>query len=174
MEHQVGAAGGLDRPRGRQGHQVLVPLEPRTRGVGVAMRIGVGGRHEDYRAVGADPATQTMREMADRVAVMRDGRMVGMRDIDHTNPEELVSLIVGRKAREIERPAVQDGPEVLRASALRTSRAGPIDLTIRRGEMVGLVGLRGAGHEEIGRALSDASEAYDAAEAGVQAAFAGR
>jgi len=33
--------------------------------------IGVGGRHEDYRAVGADPATQTMREMADRVAVMK-------------------------------------------------------------------------------------------------------
>lgn len=33
--------------------------------------IGVGGRHEDYRAVGADPATQTMREMAERVAVMQ-------------------------------------------------------------------------------------------------------
>ncbi len=33
--------------------------------------IGVGGRHEDYRAVGADPATQTMRQMADRVAVMK-------------------------------------------------------------------------------------------------------
>ena len=33
--------------------------------------VGVGGRHEDYRAAGADPATQTMREMADRVAVMR-------------------------------------------------------------------------------------------------------
>jgi alkanesulfonate monooxygenase SsuD/methylene tetrahydromethanopterin reductase-like flavin-dependent oxidoreductase (luciferase family) len=33
--------------------------------------IGVGGRHEDYRAVGADPATQTMREMSQRTAVMR-------------------------------------------------------------------------------------------------------
>ncbi|MGV0722029.1 LLM class flavin-dependent oxidoreductase [Mycolicibacterium elephantis] len=33
--------------------------------------IGVGGRHEDYHAVGADPATQTMRGMADRVAVMQ-------------------------------------------------------------------------------------------------------
>jgi alkanesulfonate monooxygenase SsuD/methylene tetrahydromethanopterin reductase-like flavin-dependent oxidoreductase (luciferase family) len=33
--------------------------------------IGVGGRHEDYRAVGADPATQTMRDMAHRVAVMK-------------------------------------------------------------------------------------------------------
>ena len=33
--------------------------------------IGVGGRHEDYHAVGADPATQTMRGMAERVAVMK-------------------------------------------------------------------------------------------------------
>jgi alkanesulfonate monooxygenase SsuD/methylene tetrahydromethanopterin reductase-like flavin-dependent oxidoreductase (luciferase family) len=33
--------------------------------------FGVGGRHEDYLAVGADPATQTMRDMADRVAVMQ-------------------------------------------------------------------------------------------------------
>jgi alkanesulfonate monooxygenase SsuD/methylene tetrahydromethanopterin reductase-like flavin-dependent oxidoreductase (luciferase family) len=33
--------------------------------------IGVGGRHEDYHAVGADPSTQTMREMADRVAIMK-------------------------------------------------------------------------------------------------------
>ena len=33
--------------------------------------LGVGGRDEDYRAVGADPSTQTMREMADRVAIMK-------------------------------------------------------------------------------------------------------
>ncbi len=33
--------------------------------------LGVGGRHEDYHAVGADIATQTMRGMADSVAVMR-------------------------------------------------------------------------------------------------------
>lgn len=33
--------------------------------------IGVGGRVEDYQAVGADPTTQTMRGMAERVAVMK-------------------------------------------------------------------------------------------------------
>src|ERR1700755_148241 len=33
--------------------------------------VGVGGRHEDYHAVSADPATQTMRGMAERVAVMK-------------------------------------------------------------------------------------------------------
>ncbi len=33
--------------------------------------VGVGGRHEDYRAVGADPSTQTIREMAERAAIMK-------------------------------------------------------------------------------------------------------
>jgi alkanesulfonate monooxygenase SsuD/methylene tetrahydromethanopterin reductase-like flavin-dependent oxidoreductase (luciferase family) len=33
--------------------------------------LGIGGRREDYEAVGADPATQTMQGMADRVAVMK-------------------------------------------------------------------------------------------------------
>lgn len=33
--------------------------------------LGVGGRHEDYLAAGADPATQTVRQLADRVAVMK-------------------------------------------------------------------------------------------------------
>jgi alkanesulfonate monooxygenase SsuD/methylene tetrahydromethanopterin reductase-like flavin-dependent oxidoreductase (luciferase family) len=33
--------------------------------------LGIGGRHEDYRAVGAGPATQTMREMAERANAMK-------------------------------------------------------------------------------------------------------
>jgi alkanesulfonate monooxygenase SsuD/methylene tetrahydromethanopterin reductase-like flavin-dependent oxidoreductase (luciferase family) len=33
--------------------------------------LGIGGRHEDYDAIGADPGSQTMRGMADRVAVMK-------------------------------------------------------------------------------------------------------
>ncbi|BBZ77018.1 luciferase [Mycolicibacterium anyangense] len=65
--------------------------------------IGVGGRHEDYRAVGADPATQTMREMADRVAVMQriwSGEKitesvlpVGPRPAQHGGPRLLVGTI---------------------------------------------------------------------------------
>lgn len=91
--------------------------------------------------------------IADRVAVLRDGQMVGMRPIEHTTPEELVSLIVGRKAREIERPAVLDGPAILTVQGLATGAVGPVSFEIRRGELLGLAGLRGAGHEDIGRAL---------------------
>ncbi len=92
-------------------------------------------------------------QIADRVAVLRDGQMVGMRPIDHTTPEELVSLIVGRKAREINRPPVQDGPAILKVQNLATPQVGPVSFQIRRGELLGLAGLRGAGHEDIGRAL---------------------
>lgn len=91
--------------------------------------------------------------VADRVAVLRDGQMVGMRDIAHTNAEELVTLIVGRKAREFVRPALVGGDEILTVNALRTDRVGPVSFEMGRGEMLGLVGLRGAGHEDIGRAL---------------------
>jgi ribose transport system ATP-binding protein len=79
--------------------------------------------------------------------------MVGMRPISHTTPEELVSLIVGRKAREITRPAVLDGPAILTVEGLATPAVGPVTFAIRRGELLGLAGLRGAGHEDIGRAL---------------------
>jgi ribose transport system ATP-binding protein len=91
--------------------------------------------------------------IADRVSVLRDGQMVGMRPIEHTTPEELVSLIVGRKAREIARPAVQGGPAILRVEGLATAAVRPVSFEIRRGELLGLAGLRGAGHEDIGRAL---------------------
>ncbi|NJM82345.1 MAG: sugar ABC transporter ATP-binding protein [Tabrizicola sp.] len=91
--------------------------------------------------------------IADRVAVLRDGQMVGMRPIAETTPEELVGLIVGRKAREIARPEVHAGPAILEVEALATPAVGPVSFAIRRGELLGLAGLRGAGHEDIGRAL---------------------
>ncbi len=91
--------------------------------------------------------------IADRVAVLRDGQMVGMRAIEHTTPEELVGLIVGRKAREIARPAILEGPSILKVSGLATGAVGPVSFEIKRGELLGLAGLRGAGHEDVGRAL---------------------
>jgi ribose transport system ATP-binding protein len=85
--------------------------------------------------------------------VLRDGKMVGMRDIAHTNSEDLVSLIVGRKARDISRPDAQEGNELLSVANLNTRNVSDVSFNVKRGELVGLVGLRGAGHEDVGRAL---------------------
>jgi ribose transport system ATP-binding protein len=96
-------------------------------------------------------------KIADRVAVLRDGMLVGMRDIAHTNSPELVNLIVGRKTRDIDRPDVDLGSPVIQTKNLRLGIAGPLDMKVNQGEIVGLVGLRGAGHEEIGRSFYGAS-----------------
>lgn len=91
--------------------------------------------------------------IADRVAVLRDGMMVGIRDVGHTTSEELVQLIVGRRTREFDRPAAHPGASVLTLSDVMIDHVGPVDLHINQGEVVGLLGLRGAGHEDVGRCL---------------------
>ena len=91
--------------------------------------------------------------IADRVAVLRDGEMVGMRAIEHTSPEELILMIVGRKTREVRKVEGDSGDVVLCVNDMVTSEAGPVSFSLLRKEMVGLVGLRGAGHASISRAL---------------------
>ena len=71
--------------------------------------LGVGGREEDYRAAGADPATQTMRGMAERVAVMKrvwagekvtDAVLpVGPPPVQHGGPQLLVGTIGPKTVR---------------------------------------------------------------------------
>ncbi len=91
--------------------------------------------------------------IADRVAVLRDGVLVGVRTIGHTTPEELVQKIVGRKTRETVKPTDEPGAPILGLENFAVGAVGPLDFTLRRNEIVGLVGLRGAGHEAISRAL---------------------
>lgn len=92
-------------------------------------------------------------QIADRVAVLRDGEMVGVRAIQHTTTEELVHMIVGRKTRQVSKLTEAPGRAVLSIKNFRTRSAGPVDFVLHQNELVGLVGLRGAGHEEIARAL---------------------
>ncbi|MEP5761804.1 MAG: sugar ABC transporter ATP-binding protein [Litoreibacter sp.] len=92
-------------------------------------------------------------QVADRVAVLRDGVMVGMREIAHTTPEELVQKIVGRKARETVKGTEAPGRNVVTLDAFEVGSVGPLNFELAENEIVGLVGLRGAGHEAISRAL---------------------
>ena len=93
--------------------------------------------------------------LADRVAVMRDGRLVGVASAAALNPERVVQMMVGRELREFYPKAdTARGEVILRARGLRRGRdlAG-VDLDLRRGEIVGLAGLVGAGRTYLARAL---------------------
>ena len=92
--------------------------------------------------------------IADRVVVMRDGTVVGDRKVADTSADELVSLIIGRSQLDaFHKPGTSAGRVRAEIRDLRTPRVGPVSFDIREGELLGLVGLRGAGQEEVGRAL---------------------
>ncbi len=93
-------------------------------------------------------------EIADRMIVLRDGRVAGAREVRATTPEEVILLIVGREPSQVfRRPVRREGAARLVFESLMLENIGPIDVAIGAGEVVGLVGLRGAGHESVGRAL---------------------
>ena len=93
-------------------------------------------------------------EIADRVAVMRDGQMVAAGAVADTNSELLVHMIVGKALEAfVSKPSTVAPVPMLEVKELRVEGAGPVDFTASRGEIIGLVGLRGAGQERIGRAL---------------------
>jgi ribose transport system ATP-binding protein len=71
-----------------------------------------------------------------------------------TTPEETILLIVGREPSQIfRRPAQREGMARLLLQEMTVEDVGPVDCSLHAGEVVGLVGLRGAGQESIGRAL---------------------
>ena len=98
-----------------------------------------------------------MREvmaLTDRVAVLRDGRLVAVHATREVTEGEIVQLMVGRPITELfERSARSPGPVVLSVRGLTTRRVTSVDLDIRAGEVVGLAGLVGAGRSELAEAI---------------------
>jgi ribose transport system ATP-binding protein len=93
-------------------------------------------------------------EIADRMVILRDGRVVGERAVGETNPDEVILLIVGREPSQVfRRPLRREGAARLVFEQVSVDGNGPVDCAVHAGEIVGLVGLRGAGQESVGRAL---------------------
>jgi ribose transport system ATP-binding protein len=92
--------------------------------------------------------------IADRVTVLRDGRKVMDSALGETSPQALVHAIVGRRLEQQSNiPPLTRSEIVLEAEAIAAGGAGPVSFSLMEGEILGLVGLRGAGHDVIGRAI---------------------
>ncbi|MCS7034306.1 MAG: sugar ABC transporter ATP-binding protein, partial [Phycisphaerae bacterium] len=94
--------------------------------------------------------------LCDRISVLRDGRHVGTITRAEATHDSLVRMMVGRSVEVIEPRHVDRAPGPVALSVNQLTRRGvfeDISFEIRRGQIVGLAGLVGAGRSEVARAI---------------------
>lgn len=94
--------------------------------------------------------------VSDRVAIMRDGSLVAVSATSETTPEQVVRAMVGRELQDYysKRMSTQAGEVVLEVRHLRRGReVRDVSFVLRRGEIVGMAGLVGAGRSNVARIL---------------------
>lgn len=113
------------------------------------------------RGVGLVYITHKFDELAhicDDVTVFRDGRVVGEAPFAELTREAIVRLMAGRESKEFyHKTAAAPGAELLRAEGISLPGEGAgrpfmveqVSLTLRRGEVLGVFGLVGAGRTEL-------------------------
>jgi len=108
--------------------------------------------------------THKLREVfavADRISVMRDGRMVGTTTPQHATRETLAQMMVGREViLQVEKSAARPAEEVLQIEGLRVlddrrhMAVDGVSLSVHAGEILGIAGVQGNGQTELVEALT--------------------
>ena len=104
---------------------------------------------------------QEIERLADRAVVLRDGRVAGSLSREEISHDRLVQLMVGRVVDRTQTSAATAGDKGtsdasgLQIDAVRTGRhpGAAVSLTVRRGEVLGVAGLVGAGRTELAEAI---------------------
>jgi ribose transport system ATP-binding protein len=95
-------------------------------------------------------------QCADRVVVLRDGRVVGELTRDEIAHDRMIRLMIGRDLKSLYiPPANPPGANALEIVGLRTTTypEHSVTLDVKRGEILGLAGLVGSGRTELARAI---------------------
>ncbi len=101
-----------------------------------------------------------VRAVADRIVVLRNGRLVSDLTPAEATEERLIRDMVGRDLLpEGEIAAPGGGPLAFEARQLEADGLGPLDLTIRPGEVVGVAGLMGSGRSRLLHVVMGARQA---------------
>lgn len=94
-------------------------------------------------------------EIGDRVTVLRDGKYVGTRNVSDVTTSVLINMMVNRELKaHFPKLKAALGEEVLRVSGLSIKGVlDDINLSVYRGEVLGIAGLLGSGRTELARSL---------------------
>ncbi|MEF9975023.1 MAG: sugar ABC transporter ATP-binding protein, partial [Clostridia bacterium] len=92
--------------------------------------------------------------LADRVVVLRDGCVTGELQVEGATREQLIATMVGRKMDDMypKTPARPQGAAI-EVRALNTEQLKDLSFTAQKGEIFGVYGLLGSGHQDVGAAI---------------------
>jgi ribose transport system ATP-binding protein len=101
-----------------------------------------------------------VRMVGDRILVLRNGRLVADLEPAVATEERLIREMVGGEVAHAEpKPAPKAAPVLLEVSGLTADGLGPVDLTVRAGEIVGVAGLMGSGRSRLIHTVAGAQPA---------------
>ncbi len=93
-------------------------------------------------------------EIADRITVLKDGKLIKTDDAKNFTAEKLILLMVGQKINVSHRATIKKGDEVLRINDLTCKDTFQnVSIHLNRGEVVGMAGLVGSGRTELAEAV---------------------
>ena len=97
-----------------------------------------------------------LKQISDRITVMRDGHTVGTVDTQEATMDQIIKMMVGRVIYEEPKSksnVKEDSAVVLEAKNLRSDDVKDVSFVLHRGEILGFAGLMGAGRTETARLL---------------------
>ena len=145
----------------------LLVLDEPTSSLGAVEAERLFSVLEDLRASGAgivyiSHRLQEIERLADRAVVLRDGRRAGSLSRNEISHDRLVQLMVGRTVNRVRQDGMRSpsadstrAASGLQIDGIRTARYpdAEVSLTIRRGEVLGIAGLVGAGRSELAETI---------------------
>ena len=118
-------------------------------------------REKGYTIVFISHKLNEIKEICDRITVLRDGRSINTVDIDDVTEQDISRMMVGRNAiNSIQKKAKQPGEVVLKVrnidffNKFNKKVLNDVSFDIRRGEILGVAGIEGNGQRELSEIIT--------------------
>lgn len=101
-------------------------------------------------------------QIADQFSCLRDGILVGTKNVKETTKQEMVKMMVGREINQAfpDKPLKIDNEVILGVKGLSNEHVTDISFELKKGEILGIAGLVGSGRTETIRALIGADKKH--------------
>ena len=113
-------------------------------------------RDEGVTMIFVSHKLKEVKSICDRVAVLRDGELISLDDIDDVDEHSMAKRMVGRELSKIfpEKRETRSDVEVLKVSGLNVDdKLYDINMSLKKGEILGIAGLVGAGRTELAETI---------------------